>query len=117
MVRSRDGTAMCDDDRLADGEADTDARILGREKAVEDAVKILVGNARPVSWIEKATPPSSSRFVRSSIRGRALPPDRREQHRDRRDCDRARYADAQRQWLDRKRKNAKAPPASRAGRN
>ena len=54
---------MRGDDRLADGKADADSRILGAEEAVEDAGQIRGGDARPV--------------VENGEDGRALVTDRR----------------------------------------
>ena len=47
-VRARDAAAMRGDDRLTDGKADADSRILGAEEAVEDMRQIRSGNARPI---------------------------------------------------------------------
>src|SRR5437868_34088 len=45
-VRARNDAAMRIDDRLANGEADADSRILGAEEAFENVIDVRVGDAR-----------------------------------------------------------------------
>jgi hypothetical protein len=47
VVGNRDAAAMGDDDRLADGQADSQAGVLGGEEAVEDPVQVVAGDTGP----------------------------------------------------------------------